>query len=62
MIYSYNYEKLIELDEWETKFKEANILLRPNLKLRISFRTGYWEAIIHHTTPLDVGPPELRRQ
>ncbi len=62
MIYSYNYEKLIELDEWETKFKEANILLRPNLKLRISFRTGYWEAIILHTKPLDVVPPEMRIQ
>lgn len=60
MTYHKQYEDLIELNDWESKYKDKNIALKPELKLRANFRAGYWEASFLHTKPLGVVPPEMR--
>lgn len=58
--YGGRYEDLIELKDWEAKYKAENIALKPELKLRANFRAGYWEASFLHTRPLGIVPPEMR--
>ena len=58
--YDGRYEDLIELEDWETKYKAENIALEPELKLRANFRGGYWEASFLHIKPLGIIPPEMR--
>lgn len=60
MAYGRRYEDLIELKDWETKYKSENIVLKSELKLRAGFRSGYWEASFLHTKALGVVPPEMR--
>lgn len=60
LTYHKQYEDLIELNDWESKYKDKNIALKPELKLRANFRAGYWEASFLHTKPLGVVPPEMR--
>ena len=56
------FERLVEREDWESKYKMKNVLLRPDLKLRAGFRSGYWEVIILHTKALGIVPPEMRAQ
>ena len=58
--YDGRYEDLIKLKDWETKYEAENIAMKPELKLRVNFRAGYWEASFLHTKPLGVVPPEMR--
>ena len=56
------FERLVEREDWESKYKMKNVLLRPDLKLRAGFRSGYWEVIILHTKALGIVPPVMRAQ
>ena len=58
--YGKQYEEMIKIEDWDTKYKGKNIALRSELKLRANFRAGYWEASFLHTKPLEVVPPEMR--
>lgn len=60
--YDGRYEDLIELKDWETKYKAENIAMKPELKLRANFRAGYWEASFLHTKAIGVVPPDMRVQ
>lgn len=60
LAYNGRYEDLIELKDWEEKYKSENIALKPELKLRANFRAGYWETSFLHTKALGVVPPEMR--
>lgn len=62
LTYHKRYEDLIDLKDWETKYKNQNIALKLELKLRANFRAGYWEASFLHTKPLGVVPPGMRVQ
>ena len=61
-VYDGRYEDLIELKDWETKYKAENIALNPELKLRANFRAGYWETSFLHTKAIGVVPPNMRVQ
>lgn len=58
--YNGRYEDLIELNEWESKYKAKNIAIKPELRLRANFKAGYWEASFLHTKSLGIVPPEMR--
>ena len=54
------YEDLIELEAWATKYNMQNIALKPELKLKAGFRSGYSEASFLHTKALGVVPADMR--
>lgn len=60
--YNGRYEDLIELKDWETKYKAENIAIKPELRLRANFKAGYWEASFLHTKAIGVVPPNMRVQ
>ena len=41
-------------------FFQGNIALATLQRLKRNFRSGYWEAMIVHTKPLSVVPPDMR--
>ena len=49
---------MIENNEWAKEHKKYNVMLER--KLRMNFRTGYWEIAFYHTKPLSCVPKDMR--
>lgn len=60
--YCESYEKMrVEMkQEPENPFFQGNVALAVQQRLKRNFRSGYWEAMIVHTKPLSVVPPDMR--
>lgn len=60
--YRDSYEKMrVEMkQEPENPFFQGNVALTVQQRLKRNFRSGYWEAMIVHTKPLSVVPPDMR--
>ena len=56
------YEKMrVEMKQKpEDPFFQGNVALAVQQRLKRNFRSGYWEAMIVHTKPLSVVPPDMR--
>lgn len=46
--------------EPENPLFQGNVALAVQQRLKRNFRSGYWEAMIVHTKPLSVVPPDMR--
>ena len=53
-------EALIDEPEWAVWYATKNVLLMPEVKLRLNFNVSFWEIVIQHTQPLGVVPPDMR--
>lgn len=60
--YGGRYEDMLEENSLSEDFLERNILLTSQQRLRMNFRSGYWELLFMHTKALDIVPPEMRIQ
>ena len=58
--YDGKYEALIDEPEWAVWYATKNVLLMPEVKLRLNFNVSFWEIVIQHTQPLGVVPPDMR--
>jgi len=60
--YRDSYEKMrVEMkQEPENPLFQGNVALAVQQRLKRNFRSGYWEAMIVHTKPLSVVPPDMR--
>ena len=60
--YCESYEKMrVEMkQEPENPFFQGNVALAAQQRLKRNFRSGYWEAMLVHTKPLSVVPPDMR--
>ena len=56
--YPSGYAAMIENNEWAKEHKKYNVMLER--KLRMNFRTGYWEIAFYHTKPLSCVPKDMR--
>jgi len=56
--YPSGYAAMIENNEWAKEHKKYNVMLER--KLRMNFRTGYWEIAFYHTKPLSCVPKGMR--
>ncbi|MBQ3513826.1 MAG: hypothetical protein IJA32_08520 [Lachnospiraceae bacterium] len=56
--YPSGYAAMIENNEWAKEHKKYNVMLER--KLRMNFRTGYWEMAFYHTKPLSCVPKDMR--
>lgn len=54
----YDIGAMIENNEWAKEHKKYNVMLER--KLRMNFRTGYWEIAFYHTKPLSCVPKDMR--
>lgn len=58
--YDGKYEDLIDEPEWVEWYATKNVLLMPEVKLRLNFNVSFWEIVIQHTQPIGVVPPDMR--
>ena len=60
--YRDSYEKMrVEMkQEPDNPLFQGNVALAVQQRLKRNFRSGYWEAMIVHTKPLSVVPPDMR--
>lgn len=58
--YDGKYEDLISESGWVTRYATKNVLLMPEVKLRLNFNVSFWEIVIQHTQPIGVVPPDMR--
>lgn len=56
--YAAGFAKMLDNEEWKREYKHYNVMLER--KLRMNFRSGYWEISFLHTKPLLCVPKEMR--